>query len=108
MVNLHQTRCINHTDREAVARCPLCRNYFCRECVTEHEGRLVCASCLQKAQPEERVEKGSWLRHAFSHAGGLIKAATSLLLLWIVFYAIGQLLLLIPDSFHSGEIWRGV
>ena len=42
---LHQ-RCFNHMLREAVACCPECRRYFCRECVTEHEDKVLCAACL--------------------------------------------------------------
>src|SRR6266576_2922250 len=45
---LHQ-HCWNHEAREAVCRCPGCARPFCRECVTEHEARLLCAQCLRKA-----------------------------------------------------------
>jgi hypothetical protein len=41
----HQ-RCLHHHEREAVARCPECGHYFCRECITEHDERVICASCL--------------------------------------------------------------
>lgn len=87
-----------------MARCPECRNYFCRECVTEHQGRLVCASCLQR--PEET--KARKTASVWNPIANTFKAAFGILLAWIFFYAIGQLLLLIPDSFHSGNIWRSV
>ena len=43
----HQ-RCFHHSHREAVARCPECRQFYCRECVTEHDYRVICATCLKK------------------------------------------------------------
>lgn len=105
MAALHKTKCINHASREAAARCPACKNFFCRECITEHDGRLICTSCLQKiAAPEDQVSSGVFKRgmHLFRNS---LKAGFSFLVLWIVFYAIGQFLLQIPDSFHSGELW---
>jgi len=46
---LVEQRCWNHELREAVCRCPGCGRCFCRECVTEHEERLLCAACLKTA-----------------------------------------------------------
>ena len=34
--------------REAVARCPECTQFFCRECITEHDDRVLCSACLKK------------------------------------------------------------
>jgi len=48
MKDLAHQRCFNHVQREAVARCPQCRGYFCRECITEHDDRVICAGCLSK------------------------------------------------------------
>ena len=31
----------------------MCARYFCRECVTEHGGRLLCVACLRVAAPED-------------------------------------------------------
>jgi len=67
--DLAYQRCLNHTFREAVARCPECGHYFCRECITEHEDRVVCASCLRKL-----VE---------SSAGGRAALGVSVLFLWM-------------------------
>jgi len=107
MSALHQTKCFNHAAREAVARCPECRNFFCRECITEHDGRLVCAACLQKAD----VEPGGAQKRPWRVAGtlwGTLKVGVGLLVAWIVYYTLGQILLMIPDSFHSGDIWGAV
>jgi hypothetical protein len=42
-------RCRNHPERAAAARCPECVLFFCRECVTEHDGKLLCAACTRKS-----------------------------------------------------------
>ena len=43
-ISIQQTRCLLHPVREAVARCKGCEEYFCRECVGEHDGEMLCAS----------------------------------------------------------------
>lgn len=47
--NLQRQRCFNHAEREATARCPVCKRDFCRECITEHNHRMLCRSCLASA-----------------------------------------------------------
>ena len=47
-VLLAHQRCFNHATREAVARCPECHHFFCRECITEHDDRVLCTGCLKK------------------------------------------------------------
>jgi len=37
-----------HPLREAAARCPHCGGTFCRECVTDEEGKLACPPCLRR------------------------------------------------------------
>jgi len=49
---LGDTTCVIHPDRQSVARCPSCKQFFCSECITEHEGKLTCASCLQTTVEE--------------------------------------------------------
>ena len=97
---ISQQRCFIHDYREAVARCPACRNTFCRECVTEHEGRVVCAACLKKTLGT-RAESRHSLRR-FVIAGLPIVA---LLIAWWMFYGIGRILLSIPSSVHDGSAW---
>ncbi len=108
MSSLHQTRCINHAGREAAARCPVCKNYFCRECITEHEGRVICAACLQKTAPQMEKKNSGIFKGTTHLFGGITKAAAGLFLLWFLFYAVGRFLLIIPDSFHTGELWKGL
>ena len=101
MHDLAHQRCINHKFREAVARCPECRRYFCRECVTEHEDRVLCAACLGG-----KIDAGA----AGLSPIGLLTRIIHLLLggmfLWIFFYYLGQVLLSLPSSFHEGTLWQ--
>jgi hypothetical protein len=96
---LHQ-RCYNHMLREAVARCPECRRYFCRECVTEHDDKVLCAGCLNnKTMPAVG---------GLTRLSGLFRIFHFLLgamLLWIFFYYVGQILLSLPSAFHEGTLW---
>lgn len=45
---LRHARCLFHPLREAAAKCPHCGGTFCRECVTDEEGKLACPPCLRK------------------------------------------------------------
>jgi hypothetical protein len=85
-VSIHQ-RCWNHELREAVCRCPACGRHFCRECVTEHESRLLCATCLQSLS--HAAPKGRRVRATVAP----LAALGSLLLSWWLFYIGGQILL---------------
>jgi hypothetical protein len=80
---IHQ-RCWNHESREAVCRCPECGRSFCRECVTEHQSRLLCAACLtrlaQKTAPE------SAMRHLVPAA----LLAAGFVLAWLMFFGAGE------------------
>jgi|SRR5450755_830757 hypothetical protein len=96
-----QQRCFHHDFREAVARCPICLRFFCRECVTEHEDRVICAECLRKIVAAQ-VSQKSRTRRVF----GLLLPIAGLLIAWIFFYAVGRSLLLIPASVHDGAIWE--
>jgi hypothetical protein len=98
---LHARRCVRHPTREAAARCPGCGEFFCRECVVEHDGKLLCSTCIARrvAATGRRAERLAAVRR-FASAGGGVLA------LWIVFYWVGALLLKIPPDFHDGTIWK--
>lgn len=102
-MEIAKQRCFNHRVREAVAVCPECRRYFCRECVTEHKDRVICAACLRASQTagQERI---SLLHAAFV----FLQAVFSFILLWFLFYGLARILLYIPSSFHEGNLWREV
>lgn len=98
---LSQQRCFNHAAREAAARCPECGRFYCRECVTEHEDRLVCAACLRKIAHVPLLKRRGFVRTLLA-----VRCAGSLFLLWFVFYLIGEGLASLPDSFHQGTLWQ--
>jgi hypothetical protein len=97
-MKLAARRCLLHSDREAAARCPVCHQYFCRECVTEHNNRFVCASCLRELVAKKAAPKRSliWLTLPFRLCFGFSLA-------WTVFYIVGRLLLFIPPSVQDGS-----
>ncbi len=96
MSEVSHLRCFNHANREAVARCLECSRTFCRECVTEHDDRVVCAQCLA-ALGRMRGERRSHAAVALQGMWGLL----SFMFLWAVFYYLGKILLSIPSSFHE-------
>ena len=94
-MNIARERCSNHVSREAVARCPECGRTFCRECISEYEGRVVCASCLKHLSTKVvKRRRLTWLMP-------LIQISMGVLLLWSSFYLLGKALLSIPSSFHE-------
>jgi hypothetical protein len=99
--NLANQRCFNHSLREAVARCPECGHCFCRECITEHEDRVVCAACLGKLAGRPRLR-----RPGLAGVVGIGQCLLGLLAGWFFFYMVGELLLAVPDSFHEATLWQ--
>ena len=97
-MSISRERCFNHASREAVARCPECGRYFCRECISEHEGRVVCAFCLKRisAEPTKRYRLAGLIR--------LAEVLLGIVLLWSSFYLLGRGLLTIPSPFHTVAI----
>ena len=94
---IHQ-RCLYHASREAVSLCLDCRHYFCRECVTEHSGKLICSSCLAKLVATVPASKNSdWRYWSLWAFGGL-------LLCWIVQYYLGWALTQIPSAIHQSKL----
>ena len=93
--------CQLHREREAVARCPSCKRFFCRECVTEHEGRVVCSACLRKEGTEEN--RAAW---KLGGAWRAAQVAAGLALAWLAFYGLGSALVNIPSDFHDGVYWE--
>ena len=98
---LVQQRCLNHPEREAAARCPQCGRSFCRECVTEHQERFICAACLLRLTAAPAKKRRSWPRLL----APLLSAGFGLFLIWFYFYSIGRALLSIPSTFHQ-VIWN--
>jgi len=100
--NLIHQRCFNHALREAAARCPECGHFYCRECITEHEDRVICATCLGKLAAPRLTERRAFI--------GIVRTAQLLIGLFttcLFFYLCGRVLLSIDSSVHEGTIWKG-
>ena len=101
MPDITQQRCHNHLPREAVARCPACGRFFCRECITEHEDKVLCAACLRRLTGPSG--------EALNRFGGFLRLGNFLLgifILYLIFYYFGQILLNLPSDFHEGTLWQ--
>ena len=101
MPRLFQQTCFNHAGREAVARCPECRRYYCRECVTEHDDRVICAACLKLL-----ARGAAKPRRVLGQVAPVLQCLAAGLLLWFMFYLAGTGLAALPDSFHGGTLWK--
>ena len=96
-----QQRCWNHEAREAVCRCPPCGRSFCRECVTEHESRLLCAACLRHAAQTASARRGKLRRLA---AVGMTLAGV--ILAWAIVFGAGEGLITITERSERMS-WQG-
>jgi hypothetical protein len=90
-------RCFHHADREAAARCVSCQRFYCRECVTEHDGRMICANCVARLRAPVVKERSSTVIWALLSVCGLLMA-------WLIFYYLGMGLARIPSTFHAGVL----
>lgn len=100
MSTLVHQRCFQHSLREAVARCPECRHFYCRECITEHEDRVICANCLRKLTVKTQAAPRS-----FAWLFAVVQIGIGLCIVWLCFYFFGSALLSIPSRFHEGTVW---
>src|SRR5450755_1907426 len=96
VATLRQRRCDNHPQREASARCPECGRFFCRECITEHDDRVLCASCLAKLSVKKTKGTASW-----DWVPRLGLACVAAALVFFALLLIGNLLVSIPSHFHA-------
>ncbi|HEU5395730.1 MAG TPA: rhomboid family protein [Verrucomicrobiae bacterium] len=101
MPSLAHQRCSNHAAREAVARCPECQGFFCRECITEHDDRVLCAACLAKLTRRPLAQ-----RFALVQLLRLVQCGIGFLFVWYFFFLVGEELLKLPDSFHQATLWH--
>lgn len=101
MPDITQQRCHNHLEREAVARCPECGRFFCRECITEHEDKVHCAACLRKlVEPSEKTSDRFQGLFRFGHF------LLGILILYVLIYYLAEILLALPSNFHEGSLWQ--
>jgi hypothetical protein len=69
-----------HPLREAAALCPHCGGTFCRECVTDEEGKLACPPCLRKLARPPAAKLSVMTRFRRILAGAAALASLTLLL----------------------------
>jgi hypothetical protein len=99
--DLAQQRCFNHGEREAVARCPVCHQFFCRECITEHDDRVICAKCLRSVTRAPVMKSRGRVKTL-----AVCRCLLGLLVAWFFFYLIGETLVALPASFHEATFWK--
>jgi hypothetical protein len=98
---LASQRCFHHVGREAVARCVVCGRAYCRECVAEHDGRMICATCLREAAAPKPKPARRWP----ARLGRAVLTAFAVFIAWCGFYGAALLLQEIPARVHEGTIW---
>ena len=98
---LASQRCSNHSNREAVARCPECARFFCRECITEHDDRVLCAACLKKL-----AQKRLTRRPLLANLLRLCQCALAILCVWFFFFVMGERLSQVASSFREDTLWQ--
>ena len=98
---VQRATCLHHPQREAAARCTACGQPFCRECVTELSGRMVCGSCY-KEKTQAKVKP----KRDFFIITSALQAALGIAALWFTAWLLGQTLLKTPSEFHEGAIWE--
>jgi len=51
-------KCANHSERDSAAKCGLCGNNFCEECLVRFGAADYCRECLEKKMKEVKVSAG--------------------------------------------------
>lgn len=95
-----QQRCWNHEGREAVCLCLECGRSFCRECVTEHGARLLCAACLGRI-----ARAAGRKRRPFRRLAPAAMTIAGLLLAWLVWFGAGESLLILAQRAEQSS-WQ--
>lgn len=111
--SIASTTCLVHEERAAAARCPSCRRFFCSECITEHDGKLTCAICLN-AESEEvvaavpKTESGRLSKvFAWVRPFPIFQLLIAITLMFALYLLLSRVILSIPNDFHEGTIWEG-
>lgn len=103
--------CLHHPRREAVARCPECGRFFCRECITEHDFRMICAGCLATLREASRGGEVAAPKIARRWWSGLrrtvapvLQLGAAFVLAWWIFLTFGRVLIEVPTELHEGVL----
>ena len=96
-----QRRCHNHRERQAACRCPGCGFDFCRECVTEHDERLLCSRCMLQstAGHAHRRARGGVLPRIGIGLAGILAA-------WMFFFLVGEFATTMLAPKHEVQTWH--
>lgn len=97
---LQQQQCVLHPERGAVACCPECHRFYCHECITEHAGRVLCCHCLILQQTQQESRNPQQRKLLIQVCVKPLLMVVGVILLWLVFTAIGAMLIRFPDDFH--------
>jgi hypothetical protein len=100
-VNLKHRRCFNHAGREASARCPVCGKDFCRECITEHKGKMLCVNCL-KENTRKKIDRRKILVPVFY----TILLAVTLIAIFLCFVSMGRGIAFREVDKHQGASFK--
>lgn len=98
MTSVASRRCFHHPQREAAAMCRECRRTFCRECVIDSGGELICASCL-RVRVKPKVEG----RTRFRALAGVLQVGAALVASWFFFYMTGRIFVTVEPPLHRFE-----
>ena len=104
MIGSTSQRCFHHSAREASARCPSCHRSYCRECITEHSGRVLCATCLAERNPQST----STSVRLTAALAPLLTALIGFAVAEHFFHVLGSVLLNIPGLLHEGTLWTAL
>ncbi len=98
VLSLRQQRCVHHPQREASARCPECGRFYCRECITEHDDRVLCAACVARLSLKQTAKRKRW-----NWLPRLALAMLAFTLVFLIFLLLGNFLLSVPSpSYQTG------
>jgi uncharacterized paraquat-inducible protein A len=93
-------RCRNHIERQAACRCPGCGFDFCRECVTEHDERLLCSRCMaQLTGSIQEPSRSAALRTLAQAVAGIVAA-------FLFFFLAGELTSMVVSPSHEVRAWH--
>jgi hypothetical protein len=93
-------RCRNHFERQAACRCPSCGFDFCRECVTEHDERLLCSRCVAQLEtPSARPSRTKSIQAIAQCVAGVTAA-------WLFFFLAGELTSMVVSPSHEVRAWH--
>ena len=108
-VDVAKRTCGIHVEREAVAQCPSCRKFFCRECITEHDYQMICAGCLAALLEGKGDDETAQKRAGISGPVlTVVQVVSGVMLVWFVCFTIAELLRQLPPDLHSGSMFEDI